>query len=82
VCGQRLHQERTGDFFLDIFGFERMTVNTGWSAEIVFLVQDGRVAYKVMSGKPNIQDSHDRVQPLGPLQDIGDTVMRTASRVL
>ena len=79
---ERLHQERTGDFLLDVFGFERMTVETGWSAEVVFLVQDGRVAYKVMSGKPNIDDSHDKVQPLGPLQDIGDTVMRTASRVL
>ncbi|HEV2560997.1 MAG TPA: hypothetical protein VGT78_02545 [Rhizomicrobium sp.] len=79
---ERLHQERTGEFLLDIFGFERTTVNSGWSAEVVFLVQDGRVAYKVMSGRPNIQDSHDKVQPLGPLQDIGDTVMRTASRVL
>ena len=79
---ERLHQERTGDFFLDVFGFERTTIETGWSAEVVFLVQDGRVAYKVMSGKPNIEDSQDKVQPLGPLQDIGDTVMRTASRVL
>lgn len=79
---EQLHQERTGNFFLDILGFERTTVSSGWSAEVVFLVEDGRVAYKVMSGRPNIQDSHDKVQPLGPLQDIGDTMMRTASRVL
>ena len=72
----QLHQERTGEFFLDLLGFERTTVNTGWSAEVVFLVQDGRVAYKVMSGKPNIDTTHDLVQPLGPLQDIGNTVMR------
>jgi hypothetical protein len=78
----QLHQQRTGSLLLDLFGFERTTVSTGWQAEVVFLVQDGRVAYKVMSGKPNIDTSHDTVQPLGPLQDIGDTVVRTASRVL
>ena len=78
----QLHQERTGEFFLDLLGFERTTVDTGWSAEVVFLVQDGRVAYKVMSGKPNIDTSQDLVQPLGPLQDIGNTVMQTASRML
>jgi hypothetical protein len=78
----RLHQERTGSIVLDLFGFERTTVSTGWTAEVVFLVEDGRVAYKVMSGKPNIDTSHDLVQPLGPLQDFGDTVIRTASRVL
>ena len=55
----QLHQERTGSIFLDLLGFERTTVNTGWTAEVVFLVQDGRVAYKVMSGKPNIDTSQD-----------------------
>lgn len=78
----QLHQERTGNILLDLFGFERTTISTGWQAEVVFLVQDGRVAYKVMSGKPNIDTSHDTVQPLGPLQDFGDAVIRTASRVL
>lgn len=78
----RLHQERRGSFFLDVLGFQRQVVNYGWSAEVVLLVQDGRVAYKVMSGKPNIEDSHDSVQPLGPLQDIGGTMMKTAQRFL
>src|SRR6202012_5634923 len=53
---ERLHQERTGNWFLDVLGFERTTVSYGWSAEVVLLVQDGRVAYKGISGKPNIQD--------------------------
>ena len=76
---ERLHQERTGNWFLDVMGFERTTVNYGWSAEVILLIQDGRVAYKVMSGRPNIQDYHDKVSPLGPLQDLGGTVLRTAS---
>ncbi|HEY2070795.1 MAG TPA: hypothetical protein VGG48_14665 [Rhizomicrobium sp.] len=77
---ERLHQQRTGNWLLDIMGFERTTVSYGWSAEIVLLMQDGRVAYKVMSGRPRIQDYHDNVQPLGPLQDLGGAMMRTASK--
>ncbi|HEX3674792.1 MAG TPA: hypothetical protein VHU87_10995 [Rhizomicrobium sp.] len=77
---ERLHQQRTGNWFLDVLGFERTTVSYGWSAEIVLLMQDGRVAYKVMSGRPRIQDYHDNVQPLGPLQDLGNTMLRTASK--
>jgi hypothetical protein len=76
---ERLHQERTGNWALDVLGFERTTVNYGWTAEVVLLIQDGRVAYKVMSGRPNIQDYHDKVQPLGPFQDLGNTVVHVAS---
>jgi hypothetical protein len=78
---ERLHQRRTGNIFLDVMGFERQTVSYGWSAEVMVLVLDGRVAYKVMSGHPNIQNFEDKVQPLGPLQDLGDTALHTASRV-
>jgi hypothetical protein len=73
---------RTGSLFLDILGFERQTEDTGWSAEVTLLVQDGHVAYKLMSGRPRIRDSHDTVQPLGPLQDFGNTAVHTASRLL
>lgn len=76
----RLHQEREGNVLLDLMGFHRITYNYGWSAEVILLVQDGRVTYKVISGQPNIQDYHDKVQPLGPLQDIGGAVVRTAQR--
>jgi len=78
---KRLHQERTGNILLDLFGFRRTTVNYGWSAEVVLLVQDGRVAYKVMSGKPHILDYHNKIQPLGPFQDFGDMTVRTAVRL-
>ena len=79
---QHVETRRTGSFFLDLLGFERRTVDSGWSAEVVLLMQDGRVAYKLMSGRPRIEDTHDQVSPLGPLQDIGNSVTRTASRFL
>jgi hypothetical protein len=79
---EHLQEERVGNWFLDIFGFQRTTYNHGWSAEVVLLIQDGRVAYKVMSGKPRIDEYHDKVQPLGPLQDITGTVVHTATSLM
>lgn len=81
---EHLHQERLGNWFLDVLGFQRTTVNYGWSAEIVLLVMDGRVTYKVMSGQPRIEDYHHNVQPLGPLQDLSGTMLggvRAAARM-
>jgi hypothetical protein len=78
---ERIHEERTGNWFLDILGFERESVSYGWSAEVMLLVQDGRVVYKVMDGKPRINSYKDDVEPLGPFQDLGATVMHTASRI-
>jgi len=77
---QHVESRRLGNIFLDLLGFERKTVDTGWTAEVVLLMQDGHVAYKLMSGRPRVEDMHDEVTPLGPLQDIGNTAFRTASR--
>jgi len=79
---EHIESKRMGNIFLDLLGFERETIDTGWSAEVVLLMQDGHVAYKLMSGRPRIQDTHDAVQPLGPLQDIGNTAFHAASRFL
>jgi hypothetical protein len=68
---QRLEQERQGNFILDMLGFERTTISKGWSAEVTLLVENGRIAYKVISGKPRIEDLQDSIHPLGPLQDVG-----------
>lgn len=78
---ERLHEERLGNWFLDMLGFQHTTVSYGWQAEVVLLVMDGRVAYKVMSGKPHIEDFHHDVEPLGPFQDLTGTVMHTAAAV-
>lgn len=77
---QHVESRRMGNIILDILGFERQTVDTGWSAEVVLLMQDGRVAYKLMSGRPRIEDTREQITPLGPLQDLGNSVTRTASR--
>jgi hypothetical protein len=65
--------QREGNIFLDAAGMKRETRSSGWSAEVVLLVQDDHVVYKLMSGRPHIAGIDDSEQPLGPLQDIGDT---------
>lgn len=72
---------RTGDTMLDVFGFDRTTVNNGWSAEVTLLIQNDRVTYKVISGKPRIEETQEKVQPLGPLQDLGGAVVPAAEHL-
>ncbi len=78
---QHIHAKRNGSLILDLLGFEQVTEQTGWSAEVIFLAQDGRVVYKILSGRPRIEEVRDRVQPLGPLQDLGDKVMSAGSHM-
>jgi hypothetical protein len=62
--------QRTGSLFLDIFGFEHTTTETGWTAQVLVLVQDGHVTHKLLSGQPNVRIVRDDVQPLGPMQNL------------
>ena len=62
--------QRTGSLFLDIFGFVHTVRETGWTANVLVLVQNGRVTHKLLSGEPNVQVVRDDVQPLGPMQNL------------
>ena len=63
--------QRTGSLFLDLFGFVHTTEETGWTAQVLVLVQNGRVTHKLLSGEPHVQIVRDDVQPLGPMQNLG-----------
>ncbi len=62
--------QRSGSLFLDIFGFEHLTTETGWTAQVLVLVQDGHVTHKLLSGSPNVRIVRDDVEPLGPMQNL------------
>jgi hypothetical protein len=66
-------EQRVGNVILDTLSFRRTTIASGWSAEVLLLVQNGEVSYKLFSGKPHIDGTQQRVQPLGPVQDFGGT---------
>jgi len=65
-----LNRDRYGNFWLDFFNFNRKTKTTGWEFNAVWLVKDGVVIYKLIGGKPQVQEDETRRNPLGPLQGI------------
>jgi hypothetical protein len=66
----RLEARRHGNFFLDFLSFRRQTETTGWRFEALVVVVGHRVAYKLWEGNPAVLSRQDRIQPLGPLQEI------------
>jgi hypothetical protein len=66
--------DRSGSLFLDIFGFEHTSTETGWSAQVLILVQDGHITHKLLSGEPNVQVVRTDIEPLGPAQNLSGIV--------
>lgn len=62
--------QRTGSLFLDLFGFVHTTRETGWTAQVLVLVQGGHVTHKLLSGEPHVEVVRDDVEPLGPMQNL------------
>jgi len=73
---ERRQEQRVGNVALDALSFSRTTVTSGWSAEALFLVENGTVMYKLLSGSPKLDTVRERVQPLGPLQDLTGAAAR------
>ncbi len=63
--------ERVGNFLLDFLDFRRETRTTGWKFDMLVLVSDGRVVYKLWSGEPDVSQTSATRNPLGPLQGFG-----------
>ena len=76
---QHSTRKRTGGVVPDILGIERNTVSSGWSAEVVLLLEDDVVVYKMISARPFIQERTDKSKPLGPLQDLDGNISGTPS---
>jgi hypothetical protein len=62
---------RSGSWFLDFFDFKRTVHSTGWNVDALFVVLDGTVVYKLMSGTPHLDETSVSKNPLGPLQNAG-----------
>lgn len=77
---QHTETHHNGAVIPDLIGTERDTTRSGWSAEIILVLRDDNVVYKVMSGMPNLEERHDKSQPLGPLQDLGNSLTGSAPR--
>ncbi|MBS1169721.1 MAG: hypothetical protein H6R01_639 [Burkholderiaceae bacterium] len=74
---KHIERKRFGNFWLDFFNFHRKTNITGWEFDAIVVVRDGKVIYKLWSGKPGIHQFEEERMPLGPFQSIGTSYMMT-----
>lgn len=71
----RLNRKRIGNFWLDILNFKREIEISGWQFNAIIVIRGETVAYKLWSGNPNIRQSENERNPLGPLQGIGASLI-------
>lgn len=69
--------KRIGNATADLFGFVRTVELTGWRASMLFVVLDDVVVYKSFSGEPNVYSHTKQKKPLGPLQEIGGSALKS-----
>lgn len=65
-----IKDQRHGNLFLDIFGFNRRTHTSGWRFKGLILIKNDLVVYKLASGEPQVSEEAKKVKPLGPLQEL------------
>lgn len=75
-----IQRHRTGSFALDFLNFRRVTETNGWRFEAWVLVRDDRVLFFNYGGEPLVSAMERRVNPLGPLQSLGEAVAAKVSR--
>lgn len=68
-------KERTGNFWADFFNFSRRTETTGWRFNALILLVDDTVVYRTWGGQPVVNDQEVHSNPLGPLQDVGPSLV-------
>ena len=74
-----VQEKRHGNLFLDIFGFKRLTHQSGWRFKGLILLKNHVVIYTLASGEPDISRDEASIKPLGPLQDLSDAALNAVS---
>ena len=72
IAVEKLHRRRVGSFWLDSLNFRRETVTTGWRVDVLLVFVDDALVYKLVGGRPLVNEVELRRNPLGPLQGWGD----------
>lgn len=78
VAPSVIDRQREGNVALDIFGFRRETVTTGWRFSAVVVLMEDLVVYKIWDGTPKIREQKVETKPLGPLQELDKIIQPRA----
>lgn len=74
--------ERTGNFFMDMFTFKRVTTTDGWEFLGLIAIVDDVVTYRdPAGGRPLVKSEEVVNKPLGPLQEIGGVLENSAQGI-
>ena len=64
-------KKRIGNIILDLTTFRRQRIISSWEFEALFVIANNKVVYKTWHGNPKKENYQDKIQPLGPFQEIG-----------
>lgn len=71
---EREDRKREGSLLLDLLRFRRETHTTGWWLEALVVVDTSdTVLFRNVTGQPKLGRVETQVNPLGPLQDLGES---------
>ena len=79
---KEISKKRYGNLILDFFNFKRQTRTSGWEFHPLIVVKDDLVVYKMWSGKPNINETVEETNPLGPLQNTGNFLTKLVNGLI
>lgn len=79
---QFAEKRRIGNLPLDLLGFKRTTQQNGWSAEVLLVIKDSKVIYKLWAGKPHMDGVRTQLSPLGPFQDLSGVAGGAVANVI
>ena len=69
-----VRRDRVGNFWQDTAGFKRTVEVSGWSFNALVLMVNERVVYTLYGGQPKLLEHEVTRQPLGPVQNFGDSL--------
>ncbi len=75
ITGARILKARTGNFVADFSNFSRRSETTGWRFNALILLVNDVVVYRAWGGQPNLNEVEVNTNPLGPLQEIGPSII-------
>jgi hypothetical protein len=75
IVAAKISRTRTGNFLADFSNFRRNTETSGWRFNALILFVDDLVVYRSWGGQPAVLETEVTNNPLGPLQDVGPSLL-------
>ncbi len=76
ITASRIYRARSGNFVADFMNYSRRTDITGWRFNAQILLANDVVVYRAWGGQPVVKEVEESRNPLGPLQEVGPSLLR------